>query len=101
MVKVTVEENGQTEAKLNGEFVLAATFEKIEDGDQILIAGVGGIQPKDFMVMLGQIVVEVTKRHLEDPKLRELAYIWILNKVGEALKETIPEEKSDGGKHEM
>ena len=31
MVKVTVEENGQTEAKLGGEFVLAATFEKIED----------------------------------------------------------------------
>ena len=25
MVKVTVEENGQTEAKLGGEFVLAAT----------------------------------------------------------------------------
>lgn len=28
MVKVTVEENGQTEAKLDGEFVLAATFRK-------------------------------------------------------------------------
>ena len=58
MVKVIVEENGQTEAKLDGEFVLAATFEKIEGGAQILIAGVGGIQPKDFMIMLGRIVVE-------------------------------------------
>ena len=77
MVKVTVEENGQTEAKLGGEFVLAATFEKIEDRAQILIAGVGDIAPKDFMVMLGQIVVEVTKRHLEDPKLRELSLIHI------------------------
>lgn len=86
MVKVTVEENGQTEAKLDGEFVLAATFEKIEGGAQILIAGVGGIQPKDFMIMLGQIVVEVTKRHLEDPKLRELTYIYLLEKVTEALK---------------
>ena len=47
MVKVIVEENGQTEAKLDGEFVLAATFEKIEGGAQILIAGVGDIHPKD------------------------------------------------------
>lgn len=86
MAKVTVEENGQTEAKLDGEFVLAATFEKIEGGAQILIAGVGGIQPKDFMIMLGQIVVEVTKRHLEDPKLRELTYIYLLEKVTEVLK---------------
>ena len=37
MVKVTVEENGQTEAKLDGEFVLAATFEKIESGAQMVI----------------------------------------------------------------
>ena len=93
MVKVTVEENGQTEAKLDGEFVLAATFEKIDGGAQILIAGVGGIQPKDFMIMLGQIVVEVTKRHLEDPKLRELTYIYLLEKVTEALKKTVLEEE--------
>lgn len=93
MVKVIVEENGQTEAKLDGEFVLAATFEKIEGGAQILIAGGGDIHPKDFMIMLGRIVVEVTKRHLEDPKLRELAYIHLLRKVTEALKKTVLEEK--------
>ena len=80
MVKVTVEENGQTEAKLDGEFVLAATFEKIEGGAQILIAGVGGIQPKDFMIMLGQIVVELT-------------YIYLLEKVTEVLKKTVLEER--------
>lgn len=58
-----------------------------------MIAGVGGIQPKDFMIMLGQIGVEVTKRHLEDPKIRELAYIYLLEKVTETLKKTVLEEK--------
>ena len=93
MVKVIVEENGQTEAKLDGEFVLAATFEKIEGGAQILIAGVGDIHPKDFMIMLGRIVVEVTMRHLEDPKLREFTYIHLLGEVTKALKKTVLEEK--------
>ena len=38
-------------------------------------------------------MVEVTKRHLEDPKIRELAYIYLLEKVTETLKKTVLEEK--------
>lgn len=51
-----------------------------------MIAGVGDIHPKDFMIMLGRIVVEVTMRHLEDPKLREFTYIHLLGEVTKALK---------------